>query len=422
MTSRKNIKSIIVVIVALFYNYSAVGQNYEELDEAASDITKIIGMMKGDISSLFSVSDYFTSAAKDEYKKKLKSLTLLNFRKVPSKQYEWLRKNNYTVTKLNSDKLWDKQNSSWNRTMSSSDVTIRCIADFGSGATLRKFNEYKNEIETSIRNLSIENAFPPSVKDRILGGLVSNERVILDSDIKAMPILINFFSEYPDAIDIYRSFINSDFRTDLKLLYFFSYEFITDEIGIKKGEIIDPNNIKFDISQKGHIKIFNNGNLLATLSKFEMNIIDPMMLNYAYPPNYEVKYNGLIFQTDNLKRITSIKLPVGPKGEKISKSKSYDIKKFNKKSKSNYSFLISEKINGYKVLQNAFELDAKNNKKQMKYIENSYKRAQKNGNNNTMIFTFNYDAGEYEPSIVFVELTQPIKMEKQIFGQRTELR
>ena len=421
MVSQKQIKAILVVVFALICNSRTFAQNYEELEETTSEIATTIGLMKGDISSIFSVSDFFTSDANDEYRKKLKSLTLLNFNKVPSKQSEWLRKNNYTVTKLYSDQFWSNQNSLWNRTITPADVTKRSIADFGSGATLRRFNEYKHEIETPIRNLSIENAFPSSVKDRIYGCLSPDERSILESDIKDMPILINFFSEYPDAIHIYRNFISSDFRTDLKLLYFFTYEFITDEIGINKKEILNLTKLEFDVSHDGQIEVLNNGNLLATLSKDEMIIADPILLNYAFPPDYIVKYNGQIFQTDNLKRIISIKLPVEPKEKKLAKNKCYDIKKFNKKSKSNFSFLISEKINGYKVLQNAFELDTKKNKKQMKYIENSFKMAQKSGNNNEMIFTLNYDSGDYEPSKISVELAQPIPTKKQILGQKIAL-
>ena len=422
MSFQINIKIVIPIILAIFYTQPVFSQSYEELDETVSGISSAIGVMRGDISSLFSVSDYFTSGAKDNYRKKLKELTRLDLNKVPYHQTEWLKKNKYTVSNLSNDKFFLKNSSSWNRKIASDDVTKRYIGDYGNGNVQQRLDVYKVNTLCHINNLNLENAFNESVKHEIIDGFSPKERLILESDIRAIPLLINFLSEYPDAIDIYCKLADSEFRTDLKLLYFFAYEFITDESGIKKREKIDHKKLDFDVSQKNSITVIYNGNILATLSKDEMNIIDPIILNYTFPPNYKINYKGISFITDNLKRITHINLSVEPNITKIANNKKYDIKKFNKNKHSQYSFLIPEKIGGHKVLENAFDLDNKKNKQQMKYIEKSYKMAQKQGDENYMVYTLYYESGNYEPSYIKVELSNPIETKNQIYGQRVDLR
>lgn len=191
-----------------------------------------------------------------------------------------------------------------------------------------------------------------------------------------------------------------------------------------KSEIIDTSAISFQESGTDRLDVIYGEKTLAIFSTRNVEVYDPVMLNYAFPPNYTVNFNNLSFKTDNLKRLTSIHVMVAPKNEKrekIQKSKTYDIKKFNKTRRDQYVFLIPEKKNGYKVLQNAFNIDDKKYKRLLKYIEQSYSLAQKQGPPQSMVYDFYYDSGAYEPSYVEVGLQSPIETKKLTYGQRIRL-
>lgn len=424
MIFRVSNKIVVAILSIIWMVLPCNGQSIEEMEETVGDLTGAVGLLKGDISSIFSVSDFFTSSAKDEYKNKLQELTSIKFNRTANEASKWIKKNNVTVLSLENEKFWQKDNPSWNRRITPSDVTFRRIGDLGDGKSKEKIIAYKNNQLTAIRNLTVEEAFPVGVRNIILDKLSSDERNVLNRDIKNSPIMINFFSKYPEAIDTYKKLIESDYRKDLSFLYFWTYDFLTNNSGLNKNEIIEPQSINFKEYGNNRLAIIYKDRALATISMNKMEVIDPIMLNYALPPNHTIYFQNLAFRTDNLKRVASIQVRVAPKTEKkvkIQKSKTYDIKKFNKNLHSNYSYLVTEKANGYKVLQNAFKLDEKKCKRLLKYIEKSYAIAQKEGKNNSMSYDFHYESGRYEPSYVEVGLVTPIETKKQTYGKLIKL-
>lgn len=424
MNFRISNKAIIVLIGVISVSFYSQAQSIEQIDETVSDITSAIGILRGDISSVFSVSNLFTSSAKDDYRKKLQELNSVKFERTATEPSKWIQKNKITATSLGKEHFWQSGNTRWNRKVSSSDVTNRSLINFAGGKSGDQINKFKSNQLAALNNLTIEDALPCNVRSLILDGLSSEEKSTLNADIKTTPILINFLMEYPETIETYKRLIKTNYRNNLSFLYFWTYDFLTHTSGLNKHEIIDWDGIAFREAGRNRVNVTYNDNELASIRNKEMDILDPILLNYAFPPNYTINYKKLKFRTDNLKRIVSIQVAVSSKDEKkekIQKSKAFDIKKFNKNLPEKYVFLIPEKINGYKVLQNAFNIDDKKYKLLLKYIEKSYAMAQKTGINNTMNYDFYYDDGDYEPSRVEVQLLSPIETKKLTYGKRIKL-
>lgn len=96
-----------------------------ELDETVDELSTVVGLLRGDVSSLFPVSDFFTSSAKDDYRKKLKELTSIKFERTSGEHSKWIKANKYTSKSLEGEKFWQKGNATWNRKLTSSDVSFR---------------------------------------------------------------------------------------------------------------------------------------------------------------------------------------------------------------------------------------------------------------------------------------------------------
>lgn len=228
------------------------------------------------------------------------------------------------------------------------------------------------------------------------------------SYFKENPSFASYIDLNPEALKILVKEIDMISYIDLPYLHYFTNDINTHSSNFKKGTILNPYDLNFNIvdgnlslsSSKGQIAIFNSKSNVFIAS-------DIALLNCQLPPSSKISFNNSVISTDKLGRIETIEIEVKKnKFKDLFKRSLKSSQILNAKNRANSKgiFLHPKDLGGVETWSNIFAIEnSKENKESLKKLEKWIKENSKTGNKILTVKLKYPDSSDQPNSIQYFE-------------------
>lgn len=192
----------------------------------------------------------------------------------------------------------------------------------GDGMLKNNIISYNDSVKASMFHTRLEDVLSKSVMDSINILSQMDIKDTLLSDINTNARLAILLNNHPQVLKVYINSFSTVLRSNISHLYYWGVEADSHREELpKKAKLIDPRAIKFVQSDQTIKLIFENQEYgTYYLSKNQLNIISPSLLDFKPKDDLTYVFNSIEYSTDGMGRVTSISFPINTSGKKVAKS------------------------------------------------------------------------------------------------------